>query len=98
MTSRLMFSSPPDRATRKATSAVVVIGVDRGERGSDGGRVARLEPPRGRVLPPLGRAALPGVSRGGRPQGAHLTGPRPLARRQLPYPPLPARRRKRPGR
>src|ERR687893_172766 len=55
-------------------------GAGRDERGSFGGRIARPEPPGGRVLPPLGRTAFPGVPRGGRSQGAHLADPRPLAR------------------
>jgi hypothetical protein len=51
----------------------------RGERGSDGDRVARHEPSGGRVFPPLGRTAFPGFPRGGRSQGAYLPGPRSLA-------------------
>ena len=63
----------------KGNGAVVVIGAGRGERGRDGGRVARPDPSRGRILPPLGRAALLGVASGCRSQGAHLAGPRPRA-------------------
>ena len=56
------------------TGAVVAIGVDRNECGSDGGRIARPEPSRGWVLPPRGRATLPDVPRGGRPQSPLLCG------------------------
>jgi hypothetical protein len=44
---------------------VVAIGVYRGERGGDGGRIARPEPSRGRVLPPLG---VPEAEDQGRPR------------------------------
>src|ERR687883_71762 len=51
-------------SARKPKPAVVVIGVDRSERGCDGGRIPRPKPSRGRVLPPLGRAALHALAGG----------------------------------